>query len=159
MSKFKEHIHNFTCVSNSYRKNWSFLLYTCNEIPWFLFLLLVISLDKNSACHIASITINNNLCIPNPIQLAIVCAKYFMHATVKKILNVHIENWFTMELPSKMNSELESNTPPPPEVCEYLLLVKIFWTSLPPLFINDVNWFAHFSTQFLAFAIIYRSIH
>lgn len=112
MSKFKEHIHNFTCVSNSYRKNWSFLLYTCNEIPWFLFLLLVISLDKNSACHIASITINNNLCIPNPIQLTTVCAKHFRHAAVKKILNVHIENWFTMELPSKMNSELESNTPP-----------------------------------------------
>lgn len=54
----------------------------------------------------------------------------------KKILNVHIENWIIMELPSKMNSELESNNPPTPHVCEYLipnfLLVKIFWRSLSP---------------------------
>lgn len=41
------------------------------------------------------------------------CETFQARSGKKKILNVHIENWFTMELPSKMNSELESNTPPP----------------------------------------------
>lgn len=82
----------------------------------------------------------------------------------KMILNVHIENWIIMELPSKMNSELESNNPPPPTFANTLFpilcLSRFFegvshpfsWTML-------LTWFTHFYTQFLASAVIYRKIH
>lgn len=63
----------------------------------------------------------------------------------KKILNVHIENWIIMELPSKMNSELESNNPPSPTFANTLFpifcLSKFFeGVSVPPLFMNDATY-------------------